>query len=153
MDDIIGKTIKGYQLKERIGGGGFGEVYRAEQNSILREVAIKIIHATYANHPDFVRRFESEAHLIAHLEHPHITPLHDFWRDPDGAYLVMRILNGGSIADVIKKGPLKLNTIGEIVDQVALALDFSHRHDVVHRDIKPDNILLDEDGKIGRAHV
>ncbi|MCA9885493.1 MAG: protein kinase, partial [Anaerolineae bacterium] len=79
MMNSLGTTIKGYELEEKIGTGGFGEVYRAQQHVIDREVAIKIILPRLANHPDFIRRFESEAHLIAHLEHPHITPLYDYW--------------------------------------------------------------------------
>ena len=78
MENLQGTLLKGYKLEERIGNGGFGAVYRAKQSTIEREVAVKIILPGYANHPDFIRRFETEAHLIARLEHPHITPLHDF---------------------------------------------------------------------------
>ncbi len=87
-DDLSGQTLKGYAIGERIGTGSFGAVYRATQISIEREVAIKVILPSYANHPDFIRRFETEAQLIAHLEHPHIVPLFDYWREPDCAYLV-----------------------------------------------------------------
>ena len=96
-----GQTVKGYELIEQIGQGGFGAVYRARQTAVGREVAFKFILPRYANNPDFIRRFESEAQLVAHLEHPHITPLYDFWRDPSGAYLVMRHLRGGSIRDAL----------------------------------------------------
>lgn len=146
MENLQGRFIKGYQLEERIGIGGFGVVYRAKQTAIDREVAIKIILPDYANNPDFIRRFESEAHLIARLEHPHITPLHDFWRDPSGAYLVMRYLRGGSVRHSLRTGSYELNSISQLLDQIAAALDFAHRHEVIHRDIKPGNILLDEDG-------
>ena len=121
-------------------------VYRAKQPTVEREVAIKIILPGYANDPEFIRRFESEAHLIARLEHPHITPLHDFWRDPGGAYLVMRYLKGGSVRDALEDSPYELHAVSQLLDQVASALDFAHRNDVIHRDIKPGNILLDEDG-------
>ena len=140
------KTLKGYKLEERIGAGGFGTVYRARQSTVDREVAIKIILPAFANNPDFIRRFESEAHTIARLEHPHITPLIDFWRDPEGAYLVMRYLRGGSIRDALQDGPYELIAASQVIDQIASALDFAHRHKVIHRDIKPANILLDEDG-------
>jgi len=80
-------TIKGYELHEPIGEGSFGVVYRARQPLVDRDVAIKIIRPQLANQPDFIRRFEHEAHLVAHLEHPHIVPLYDYWRDPSGAYL------------------------------------------------------------------
>jgi serine/threonine protein kinase len=94
--------LKGYELRERIGAGGFGVVHRAYQSTVGREVAIKIILPKYANQPDFIRRFETEAQLVARLEHPFIVPLFDYWRDPNGAYLVMRYLRGGSLRDSIK---------------------------------------------------
>jgi serine/threonine protein kinase len=144
--DLIGANIRGYELLERIGAGGFGAVYRAYQTTISREVAIKIILPGWANNPEFIRRFETEAQVIARLEHPHIIPLHDYWRDPSGAYLVMRYLRGGSIRDALREGPYDLESTSRLLDQVASALDLAHRNRVIHRDIKPGNILLDEDG-------
>ncbi|MCA9893374.1 MAG: protein kinase, partial [Anaerolineae bacterium] len=101
--DLSGQQIKGYALREQLGSGGFGAVYRAYQEEVQREVAIKIILPHYANQPDFIRRFEAEAQTIAQLEHPYIVPLYDYWRDPNGAYLVMRLLRGGSIRDVLRQ--------------------------------------------------
>ena len=88
----------------------------------------------------------SEAHTIARLEHPHITPLIDYWRDPDGAYLVMRYLRGGSIRNALQKGSYGIQAIEQTLAQITAALEFAHRNNVIHRDIKPENILLDEDG-------
>ena len=140
-------AIKGYEIQERIGAGGFGAVYKAYQSTVGREVAIKVILPHYANHPDFIRRFESEAQTIARLEHMHIIPLYDYWRDPDGAYLVMRWLRGGSLKDALSKdGAFDLRAATVLLDQIASALAVAHRNDVVHRDLKPGNILLDEDG-------
>jgi WD40 repeat protein/serine/threonine protein kinase len=146
MRDLSNQMIKGYHLREMLGEGGFGAVYKASQPSVGRDVAIKFILPGLANQPDFIRRFESEAQLIARLEHPHITPLYDYWRDPDGAYLVMRWLRGGSLADLLKPGALDVETIARILEQVAGALSLAHRNGVIHRDIKPGNILMDEDG-------
>lgn len=146
MEDLKGTVLKGYRLTERIGAGGFGAVYRADQSTIGREVAIKVILPGYANRPEFIRRFDSEAQVVARLEHMHITPLYDYWRDPDGAYLVMRYLRGGSLADALTAGPYDLEAPANLLDQVASALSLAHRNDVIHRDIKPSNILLDEDG-------
>ena len=146
MEDLAGQQLKGYTLQESIGAGGFGAVYRAEQPHVGREVAVKIILPQYANHPDFIRRFEVEARVIARLEHPHIIPLYDYWRDPEGAYLVMRFLRGGSLRTLLNQRPLSLIEAGRILDQLSGALALAHRHDVVHRDIKPDNILFDEEG-------
>lgn len=147
MEDLSGQVIKTYELQERIGIGGFGVVYRAYQKLIGREVAIKIILPEYANKPDFIRRFEVEAQLIARLEHPHIVPLYDYWREPSGAYLVMRWLRGGSIQELIKRqGAIDLATISRILTQISEALMVAHRQGVVHRDLKPENILLDVEG-------
>ena len=146
MSDLSGKQIKGYDLHERIGAGGFGAVYRAYQSTIAREVAIKIILPGHANQPEFIRRFEVEAHLIARLEHLHIVPLYDFWRDPDGAYLVMRWLRGGSLSDRIQsEGAMTIEDAVITIEQIARALNVAHRNHIIHRDIKPGNILLDED--------
>ena len=146
VDHLNGTSIKGYELLERIGAGGFGAVYRAHQSTIHREVAIKIILPGWANNPEFIRRFETEAQVIARLEHPHIVPLYDYWRDASGAYLVMRYLRGGSVGDALRDGPLDLQSVSRLLDQITSALDLAHRNRVIHRDIKPGNILLDEDG-------
>jgi serine/threonine-protein kinase len=142
---LTGQTIKGYELLELIGKGGFGAVYRAYQPSVRREVAIKVILPEYANNTEFIRRFEAEAQLIAHLEHLHIVPLYDYWRDPEGAFLVMRWLKGGSLRYALALGPWPMNDVGRLVEQIASALAAAHRQGVIHRDLKPDNILLDED--------
>jgi len=145
MLKMSGQSVKGYELRERIGAGGFGAVYKAYQPLVRRDVAIKVILPQYVNQPDFIRRFESEAQLIARLEHPFIVPLYDYWREPDGAYLVMRWLPGGSLRDKIKKGPMAVDAVSRVLDQIASGLAVAHRRGVVHRDIKPDNILLDEE--------
>lgn len=147
MTNLSGQTIKGYKMRELIGLGGFGSVYRAYQEVVDREVAIKVIHSQYANQPRFIRSFEYEAKLIARLEHVYIVPLYDFWRDPTGAYIVMRLLKGGSLQDLVRRdGPLAPERAAHVLDQVAQALAAAHKHGVVHQDIKTANILLDEDG-------
>src|SRR5512136_1597083 len=130
LEDLSGRAIRGYQLGEKIGAGAFGAVYRAVQPLVEREVAVKIILPQYANHPDFIRRFEAEARLVARLEHPHIVPLYDFWREPDAAYLVMRLLRGGSLSERLKQGPLPLDKFLPVVDQVGSALHAAHRFGV-----------------------
>src|SRR5258706_892517 len=145
LEDLSGRTIRGYALGERLGAGGFGVVYRAVQPFVGRDVAIKIILPQYADHPEFIRRFETEAQLVARLEHPYIVPLYDYWREPGGAYLVMRWLRGGSLREQIAHGSLKLNLALRILEQIGMALQAAHRGEVVHRDVKPANILLDDD--------
>jgi WD40 repeat protein len=141
-----GTVIKSYSLRGKVAEGGFGTVYRAEQLSVGRDVAIKVIRREYTNLPEFIRRFEAEAQIVARLEHPHIVPLYDYWRDPTGAYLVMRWMSGGSLLDLMRRGPIALDDVATMFDQIASALALAHRRGVVHRDLKPANILRDDDG-------
>ncbi len=142
-----GTILRGYELGTPIGEGSFGTIYQATQPSVGREVAIKVIRAEFANDPDFIRRFETEAQLVAHLEHPHIVPLYDYWREPGGAYLVMRLLRGGNAEDrLVSEGPLPVSTVVTIIDQIGGALAVAHARGVIHRDVKPANILFDEAG-------
>lgn len=142
------KYIRSYQLVERIGKGGFGEVYRAYQPTVGREVAIKVIMPQHANQPDFIRNFEAEAKMIARLEHPFIVPLFDYWREPSGAYLVMRYLRGGTLKQEMANGPMALHRVADVLDNLCSALWTSHRNRVAHRDIKPANIMLDDDRRV-----
>ena len=146
MKELIGLTLKNYTVIKNIDKGGFGEVYLAHQTNVEREVIIKKILPQHANQPDFIRRFEQEANLVARLEHFHIVPLYDFWRDQDGAYLVMRYMRGGSLKELLEQSPLSLESCALLVDQISSALFFAHQHQVVHRDIKPGNLLMDDDG-------
>jgi WD40 repeat protein/serine/threonine protein kinase len=146
MEDLTGQSIKGYELLERIGSGGFGAVFRAYQSTIGREVAVKVILPGFANHPEFIRRFEIEAQLIARLEHLHVVPLYDYWREPGNAYLVMRWLRGGSAKDVLKDGAFDLQPATLLMDQIAAALTAAHDSGIIHRDLKPSNILMDTEG-------
>jgi WD40 repeat protein/DNA-binding SARP family transcriptional activator len=146
FDSFPQPGVRGYELKEQIGEGSFGAIHRAIQPAVGREVAVKVIRQKFANDPDFIRRFESEAQLVARLEHPYIVPLYDYWRDPEGAYLVMRYMRQGSLLTALKAGPWPPERAAGLLDQIASALAVAHQQGVVHRDIKPDNILLDEAG-------
>ena len=139
-------TIRGYELRDRIGEGAFGAVYRAFQTSVGREVAIKIFRPEFSNRPGFVKRFEAEAQFIADLEHPHIVALYDYWRDPNGAYQVMPHMRGGSLAHALERGPWNIGPALRLLDQVGAGLSYAHRKGIIHRDLKPSNVLLDEDG-------
>lgn len=141
------RRLAGYELRELIGEGAFGTIYLAIQPSVGREVAIKVVKAELANDPAFVRRFEVEAQTVARLEHPHIVPLHDFWRDPSGAYLVMRLLKGGTAETrLTRDGPWHLEAVTRLVEEIGAALAVAHESGVVHRDVKPGNVLFDEAG-------
>lgn len=139
-------AVPGYELGQVIGEGAFGSVYRAVQPSIGREVAVKVVRAELADDPRFVQRFEAEAQLVARLEHPHVVPLYDFWRRPGGAFLVFRLLRGGSLADRIAHGPMSVADVARVVGEMASALAAAHSIGIVHRDVKPANVLFDESG-------
>ena len=142
----FGRSVRGYELREQVGSGVLGIVYRAYQPTVGREVAIKVVRPERVNQPAFVRRFAAEAQMIARLEHPHVVALYDYWRDPDGAYLVMRWLRGGSLQAALERGPWNAEPALRLLDEIGAALSYAHRQGVVHGDLKPSNVLLDEEG-------
>ena len=143
----VARPLRGYVLREVIGEGSFGAVYRATQPGVDRDVAVKVIRPELADDRSFVLRFEAEAQLVARLEHPHIVPLYDFWRQPGGAFLVFRLMRGGSAdALIARHGPLSLERAGAVLEHIGGALSAAHAERVVHRDVKPANILFDDAG-------
>ncbi len=118
LEPVVGANVRGFELREQIGIGDYGVVYRAFQPSVGREAAIKFIRPEYVNRADFIRRFEAEAQVVAELEHPHIVTLLDYWRGPEGAYLVMPLLRGGSVADTLRHGPWDLAPVLRLIEQV-----------------------------------
>jgi WD40 repeat protein/DNA-binding SARP family transcriptional activator len=141
-----GLTVRGYEMREELGRGAFGSVHRAYQPIVGREVAIKVIRPELADDPAFIRRFEAEAQLVAGLEHPHIVPLYDYWREPGVAYLVMRLVDAGSLADALALGALPADRAATVFGQISSALGAAHRSGVIHRDVTLENILIDRDG-------
>lgn len=140
------RPVRGYELKEELGQSRHATVYRARQIAVDRDVALKVIAARFADDVEFIRRFEAEAQIIARLEHRHIVPLYDYWREPGGAYLVMRYLRGGDLRARLTAGALPADEVVELVDQIASALQEAHHNGIIHCDVKPGNILLDENG-------
>lgn len=141
------RVLRGYELCERLGRGAFAVVHRAVQPGIQRDVAVKIIRSDLADRPEFVRRFEHEARLVASVEHPHVVPLYDYWREPGAAYLVMRMLRGGTVEDTLRKhGPFSRRAAIDLLEQVGGALESAHRKGVIHRDVRPANLLRDDEG-------
>jgi DNA-binding SARP family transcriptional activator/ABC-type glycerol-3-phosphate transport system substrate-binding protein/tRNA A-37 threonylcarbamoyl transferase component Bud32 len=136
-------AVRGYEIREQIGEASFGRAYRAYQPAIGREVAIKVVPRERADDPAFIRRFEADAELVARLEHPHIVPLYDYWREPGAAYLVTRLLRGGNLADALGTGPLAPERAAQLVQEVGSALSLAHRMGAVHRGIEPATILID----------
>ncbi len=141
-----GERLGSYTVIEEIGKGGMAEVYRARQQSVDRDVAIKVILKGIVGDPAAVQRFQREAKLIARLEHPHILPVYDFDGTHEPPYIVMRYLDGGTLKDAMAQGLLPFNEIVHLIHQISSALDYAHRQGIIHRDIKPSNILVDRDG-------
>jgi len=141
-----GLAVRGYELREQIGEDASGRAYRAYQPAVGREVAIKVIGPALANDPTFIRRFNADAQVVATLEHPHIVPLYDYWREPDAAYLVTRLMRGGTLAATLERGPLTPAQAMTVADQLGSALQTAHRAGVFHGDVTPDNVLLDDEG-------
>ncbi len=140
------KMIDRYQIQAEIGSGSFGTVYRANDSKLKREVAVKVLHHRGLNDPNFRMRFEREAQILANLEHSAIVPVFDYGEVNGQPYFVMRIMEGGSLKQQLKNGPMPLHEIARILSRISSALDVSHAKGIIHRDIKPDNILFDTQG-------
>ena len=143
---MIGTRLGPYEILAELGSGGVATVYRAHQASVDRHVALKVIHRSFSPDTEALQRFRREARLIARLEHPHILPLYDFDPTHDPPYIVMRCLDGGTLRDLMLRRRLSAVETCSLLQQVAAALDYAHRQGIVHRDVKPSNILLDRDG-------
>jgi serine/threonine protein kinase len=136
-----------YRVLHRLGGGGMAEVYAAEQVQLARRVVIKVLHPHLGRDAEVAERFRREAEAAAKLVHPHICAIFDYGAAGDVVFTVMPLLEGGSLADLIQKSRyVDPARTAAIATQVACALDYAHRRGVVHRDVKPDNVLFDEDG-------
>ena len=140
----LADEIAGFRLEEMIGRGGMGVVYRAVQPGLDRKVAVKVIAPAHAADPRYRERFAREARLAAALDHPNIVPVYMTGDDRGQLYLVMRYIDGVNLAERLHEGPLPLASVAEVISQVASALDTAHAGAVVHRDVKPANILLVE---------
>jgi serine/threonine protein kinase len=147
MENLTGKQLGQYQIIESLGEGGMAAVYKAYQlGKLNRYVALKILPPLLAKSPEFAKRFEQEAKILAELQHPHIVPVFDFGEDEGYYYLVMPFIEGCTLADLLHGKPLPLSQIRRITVQVAEALDYAHSRGLVHRDVKPSNILVDGSG-------
>src|SRR6202165_2282314 len=141
-----GSRLGPYQIVSPLGAGGMGEVYRARDTRLERTVAIKILPPQLSNDPVRKQRFEREAKTISSLNHPHICVLYDVGHQDGTDYLVMECLEGETLAKRLGKGPRRLQPVLKFGCQIADALDKAHRSGVVHRDLKPGNIMLTPTG-------
>jgi len=143
---LIGRKLGKYEIVELLGRGGMATVYKAYQQEVDRFVAIKVLPPHPGQDAAFIDRFRLEARTIARLQHPHILPLYDYGDQDDILFLVMAFVSGGSLGERIARGPMPLAEVEIVLRQVASALDYAHRQGVIHRDVKPGNILLDGEG-------
>ncbi|HEX8729703.1 MAG TPA: serine/threonine-protein kinase [Ktedonobacterales bacterium] len=136
-----------YELRRRLGEGGMAQVYLARDVRLGREVAVKVLDRTLADRPGFRERFMREARVAAALDHPNIVPLFDFG-DTEALFLVMPYVSGGSLQDVLPRAPLPIGEVVTYGSQIADALEYAHHRKVVHRDVKPANMLIHADGRL-----
>jgi serine/threonine protein kinase len=141
-----GDRLGPYEIAGPLGAGGMGEVYRAKDTRLGRDVAVKILPAHLSENAEVRERFEREARAISSLNHPHICTLYDVGREGQADYFVMELLDGESLAARLVRGPLKLDEALKIAAQVADALAAAHKQGIVHRDLKPGNIALTKSG-------
>ncbi len=144
---LNGFKVGTYRILELIGRGGMATVYKAYHPSTDRLVALKVLLDYFDPNSVAAQRFEQEAHVIAKLEHPHIVPVYDFGQEGNILYLVMRYMRAGTIQDIISRGPMSLRDTSNLISEIALALDYAHSFNIIHRDIKPNNILVDAQGR------
>lgn len=141
------ERIGRYVIKRELGRGGMATVYLGHDPRFRRDVAVKVLPRQFTHDPMFRARFEREAQTIAALEHPAIVPVYDFGEDDGQPYLVMRYMPGGSLGERLEQGPIPLLETANILKRIAAALDLAHGQGVIHRDLKPGNILFDQYGE------
>jgi serine/threonine-protein kinase len=147
MNDLVGQNIGPYQITGKIGEGGMAVVYKGFQQSLNRYVAVKVLRSELAQDEQFVERFRREALAVADLSHPNILHVYDAGVVQGLYYIVMAYVDGGSLKDVIGQGPMDVEMSVSIAAQMADALEHAHKRGLVHRDVKPNNILMTRDGR------
>ncbi len=145
---MIGKPLGHYQISSQLGKGGMGEVYQAKDQVLGRDVAIKVLPDEFARDADRVARFQREAKLLASLNHPNIATIHGLEESGGKQFLVMELVEGDTLADRIKCGPIPVEESLKLALQIAEALEAAHEKGVIHRDLKPANIKVTPDGKV-----
>src|SRR5271155_615141 len=141
-----GTKLGPYEIISPLGAGGMGEVYRAKDTRLERQVAVKILLTSLTSSPGLLARFEREAKIISGLQHPNICVLHDIGKHDGMDFLVMEYLEGETLSDRMERGTLKLAETLKIAIEIADALDKAHKQGIVHRDLKPGNVMLTKSG-------
>jgi serine/threonine protein kinase len=147
VKDLTGTRLAQYEVVERLGGGGMAVVYRAVQQPLGREVALKALSSELFQDDGFVKRFETEAKTLAKLDHPNILPIYDFEVIDGNAFLTMPLIRGGTLRDILNRGPLDALTAWRYLREIGDGLQHAHDAGIVHRDLKPTNVLIHTDGR------
>src|SRR5271168_5147153 len=137
-----------YEIQSPIGAGGMGEVYRARDPRLGRDIALKILPESFATDPDRLRRFEQEARAVAALNHPNILAIHDIGQQNNSPYLVSELLEGATLRAELESGPLSPRKASDYAVQIAQGLAAAHEKNIVHRDLKPENLFLTKEGRV-----
>ena len=145
---MIGRTLNHYRIEEKIGAGGMGEVYRATDSKLGREVAIKVLPDAFAKDPERLARFDQEARLLASLNHPNIAAIHGLEESDGVRFLVLELVPGDTLAERISQGPIPVDEALTLCRQIAEALEAAHERGIIHRDLKPANVKVTPDGKV-----
>lgn len=146
MDDLVGRTLAGHQVLALLARGGMADVYRARDEQFGREVAIKVLPRALANDANYVERFRTEARRVSSLSNPHIVPVYQYGEEGGWLYLIMPLYPESLRQRLERERPMAPAEAARIVGQIALALEAAHEHGIIHRDVKPENIVLDADG-------
>jgi serine/threonine protein kinase len=147
---LVGRVFGRFHVIERLGAGGMGEVYRAHDDHLQRDVALKVLAGSSAAEAEDEgrRRMRREAHVLSTLNHPNIATIHDLVEIENVSFVVMELITGESLADRLKRGPLTPSAVLELAGQIAAGLGEAHRHGIVHRDLKPANLMCTADGQL-----
>jgi Tfp pilus assembly protein PilF/predicted Ser/Thr protein kinase len=145
---VVGESVGPYRITRQLGVGGMATVWKAYHPALDRYVAIKVLHPSFKEDPQFTARFQREARIVAKLTHPHIVPIFDFSEHEGMSYLVMRFIEGRTLKAVLKEGPLPPARVMEILEPAGQALAYAHDQGVLHRDIKPSNFLMTPEGEV-----
>ncbi|MFT5233916.1 MAG: serine/threonine protein kinase [Candidatus Krumholzibacteriia bacterium] len=145
---MIGKTLAHYEVISKLGEGGMGEVFRARDTHLSREVALKILPQEVSDNPERAARFEREAVTLASLQHPNVASIYGYEQAEGVRFLVMELVEGEDLAERLKRGAIPIEEVAQIASQIALGLEAAHEGNIVHRDLKPANVRIDTDGVV-----